>query len=68
MPMASAPSVPGRTGSHISAFEASQVRAGSMTMMRDPRRMRSTIQCPTKPSGLEANGSLPQMTMTSGIS
>ena len=66
MPMASAPSVPGRTCSHTSAFAPSQVRRGSMETILVPICMHSTIQWPKKPSALDLSGSLPHIRMTSG--
>lgn len=64
--MARAPSVPGRTCRHISAREPSHVTRGSMTASLVPRFIMSTIAWPNRPSGLEAKGSLPHTTTSSG--
>ena len=53
-PMARAPSVPGRSCSHLSAREAKKLRRGSMQMTLLPFFMRSVTQWPKMLSGQEA--------------
>ena len=64
--MASAASVPGRSGKNTAALVPSHVIFGSTEMTLEPRFMQSTTQWPYRPSELEMMGLLPHSTMHSG--